>query len=178
MSELSTWDVLSQAVWREQVGDQTISLRHPTYPAEADWTDNNPDTLTKIVAEYVSKVSGVLGLPPLFNDGSSDFKEHMAWLPYAGGKILDPRRSFDLKRYQDPLRARGLIDHSVVFVASQARDPNNSSSILGSRQGIRVVAHLSAANAKRRHVRITSVARSQLLPESLAHHRAHVKRLT
>src|SRR5476651_1357922 len=95
MSELSTWDVLSQAVWREQVGDQTISLRHPTYPAEADWTDNNPDTLTKIVAEYVSKVSGVLGLPPLFNDGSSDFKEHMAWLPYAGGKILDPRRSFD-----------------------------------------------------------------------------------
>jgi hypothetical protein len=166
MPELSSWDVSSNAVWREHVGNQTISLRHPTYPAEADCDDAGK--LKEFVAKYVDKVASVLGLPSLFHSGSSDFKEHLAWLPYdSEHKHLDPRHSFDVRRYKDPLNADGLIDRSVVFVASEARDPNKAEFILGSRLGIRIVTHLSPSKKNGWHVRITSIARSQLLPEAL-----------
>ena len=81
MPELSNWDVSSKAVWHEQVGNQTISLRHPTYPAEADCDD--VDQLKEFVADYLAEVAEALGLPPLFRDRDpSEFKVHLAWLPY------------------------------------------------------------------------------------------------
>jgi len=167
MPHVSNWTADNQSVWREKVGDQTISLRHPTYPAEAQWTDENPETLKAIVAEYLSRVEATLGLPDLFEANSAKFKVHMAWLKLpAEGESQDPREASWVTRNRKPIDKKGFIDSTVVFIASESRDADKSETILGSRLGLRVVAHLSG-KSRRWDVRITSVARSVGLPQSL-----------
>ena len=69
MPEIASWDAYNEAVWPEQVGDPlspvTMSLRHPSYPFEAEWAGNDPQELRGIVATYLSKVRERLGLPKL-----------------------------------------------------------------------------------------------------------------
>src|SRR6266436_5426993 len=79
MPGIAIWDADDPAVSPEEVGDPpvTISLRHPSYPAEADWAGSDPAELKDIVAKYLSKARQRLGLPDLFSSGR-DFKVHMA----------------------------------------------------------------------------------------------------
>jgi hypothetical protein len=167
MPEVNSWVVSNPAIWAESVGGETISLRHPAYPAEAELANNNPETLKRVVAKYLSKVHDALGLPELFLTNSAKFKVHLAWLLLpATGEKLNPRESSRLTRFVDPIHETTPIDHSVLFCASEARDVDNTETILGSRLGIRVTGHLRR-KGKAWHLRITSVARSIDLPQAL-----------
>ena len=175
MPEIASWDAYNEAVWPEQVGDPlspvTMSLRHPSYPFEAEWAGNDPQELRGIVATYLSKVRERLGLPELFSSGS-DFEVLMAWLklPEADNNSLDPRESFWVTRYKDPVDQAGTIDRSVVFVAGKSWRVNDSAAVLGSRLGLRVVAHLHKRGSAPWKVRVTSVACSAGLPQALVPH--------
>jgi hypothetical protein len=170
MPEIDSWNAYHEAVWPEQVGDPhspvTLSLRHPSYPFEADLESDDPQALRGIVAMYLSKVRERLGLPELFSSGS-DFKVHMAWLQLPDGdSSLDPRESFRVTRYKDPVDKEGTIDRSVVFVAGESWLANDSATLLGSRLGLRVVAHLHKRGSESCKVRVTSVACSAGLPQA------------
>jgi hypothetical protein len=162
MPDIEHWSADDPAVWKEKLGDQTIAVRHPSYPAEATW-DGNADTFEPIIARYLSKVADVLGLPGLLKAGK--FAVPLAWLPLRLDDPegnADPRASFVVTRYdeagQDP------IDRTVVFVAAESRTPNDAATVLGSRLGIRVVAHIAndadVAGTDHQNVRITSATRS------------------
>jgi hypothetical protein len=171
MADISSWDAHDPAVWAEEVGSPpvAISLRHPSYPAEATCAAN-PGALRKVVAKYLGKVSNRLGLPDLFA-AEDNFKVFMGWLdlPADDGGV-DPRKSFWVARYEDPINRMGLIDRSVVFVAAESWRENDSAGVLGSRLGLRVVAHVVQQGSATWKVRITSVARSIGLPEALESH--------
>lgn len=176
MPILKDWTAASKAVWWEKVGDpstsvQTISLRHPTYPAEAEWDDDDTETLKKIVATYLSKVGSTLDLPELVDPSSDDFTVHLAWLklPKVNGS-LDPDKSFWLTRYGDPVQKTEIVDRTMVFIASEAWRAGDPDTIVGSRSGMRVVAHLAQGQSGSWQVRITSVARSIALPQALEAH--------
>src|SRR5260370_36981241 len=124
MPEIADWDAYNEAVSPEMIGDPqspvTLSLRHPAYPAEADWAGEDPQELRDIVARYLSKARERLGLPDLFSSGSN-FKVLMAWLNLPDGdNSLDPRESFWVARYEDPIHKTGTIERSVVFVAGES----------------------------------------------------------
>ncbi|TXL80312.1 hypothetical protein FHP25_04575 [Vineibacter terrae] len=162
MPDLSLWTAGSTAVWREQLGNETIALRHATYPGEADWTDGDPDTLKGIMAQYLGKVAPILGLPNLLT--GVDFTAGLTWLPFDLGASdgADPRASFALSRD---------TDRTVVFLAVEASGEKEPRMVLGSRLGIRIVAHLTSLQpAPSFHVRITSAARSiELRPPAGLH---------
>ena len=171
MADISTWDAHDPAIWAEEVGSPpiAISLRHPSYPAEATCAAD-PGALRKIVAKYLTKVSARLGLPDLFAT-EDNFKVFMGWLDLpAGDGGVDPRKSFWVTRYEDPINRMGLIDRTVVFVAAESWRENDSAGVLGSRLGLRVVAHVAQQGSATWKVRITSVARSIGLPEALESH--------
>jgi hypothetical protein len=172
MPAIADWDAYNEAVSPELIGDPqspvTLSLRHPTYPAEADWAGSDPLELRGIVASYLSKARERLGLPELFSSGS-DFKVPMAWLKLPDGdNSSDPRESFWVARYEDPIHKEGTIERSVVFVAGESWLVNDSTAVLGSRLGLRVVAHLVKQGSAAWKVRVTSVACSAGLPQALA----------
>jgi hypothetical protein len=170
MPEIANWDANDQAVSPEEVGDPpvTISLRHPAYPAEAEWAGDDPEELKGIVAKYLSKARQRLGLPDLFSSGAN-FKVHMAWLKLPDSdNSVDPRESFWVTRYANPLDKSGEIDRSVVFVAGEAWLVDDTAAVLGSRMGLRIVAHLFKQDNAPWKVRITSVAASPGLPHALA----------
>src|SRR5215475_102359 len=170
MPNINSWLVSNQAIWAESVGGETIALRHPTYPAEAELPDKKPETLKAIVAKYLGKVHDVLGIPALFRPppNQTKFKVHLAWLLLpTTAETLNPRESSRLTRFADPDHQAKPIDHTVVFCASEARDPDNTETMLGSRLGIRVTGHLRR-KGRAWHLGITSVARSIDLPQALA----------
>jgi hypothetical protein len=172
MADISSWDALDPKVWAEEVGSppRALSLRHPTYPAEATCPAGDLATLRKIVAKYLRKVRTRLDLPDLFA-ADDDFKVFLGWLdlPADDGSI-DPRKSVWVNRYQDPINRTGLIDRSIVFAAAESWQVNDSAGVLGSRLGLRVVTHVAAQGGSTWKVRITSVACSIGLPEALQSH--------
>jgi hypothetical protein len=172
MADISSWDANDPLVWAEQVGSPPValSLCHPNYPAEATIAADNLAALRKVVAQYLTNVSSRLGLPALFSAGD-DFQVFMGWLKLpASNANVDPRNSHWVSRYKDPLQRKGPIDRTVVFVAGESWRVNDSAGVLGSRMGLRVVAHIAKKGRTKWHVRITSVARSIGLPEALASH--------
>ena len=58
MADISSWDAHDPAVWAEEVGSPpiAISLRHPSYPAEATCAAN-PGALRKVVAEKLRPIA-------------------------------------------------------------------------------------------------------------------------
>jgi hypothetical protein len=161
--QLDEWAVDNDAVWLKRVGDQTVALRHPTYPAEKIWPDENPDTLKGIVAEYLLKVREVLRLPSLSNSGEfEDAPLVLLPLRLDTDESTDPRASFSITRYDDPDRpSADPIDQTVVFLAVEAAKKNTVDAVLGSRLGIRAVVHIhKPAQSADKIVRITGAARS------------------
>lgn len=163
MPQLDAWTADNDAVWRERVRDQTVALRHPTYPAEKIWADENPDTLKGIVAEYLVKIRGILDLPGLSDSG--EFHEaRLVLLPLGtdAGEAADPRASFSLTRYNDPDEpSADPVDQTVVFLAAETANKNTVETVLGSRRAILAVAHIhKSAPSADKNVRITGAARS------------------
>lgn len=169
MPELDDWKVDSDAVWHERIGPQTVALRHPAYPFEDKSWNGSPAALRRFVARYLAKVACTLGLPPLFSDEPDQFKVPLTWLklPNETDEDLDPRDSFWVTRFDRGVHATRVLDRTVVLFASLSKLANDGDGVLGSRLGLRVVAHVSPGNSPQRHVRITSVARSLGLPEIL-----------
>ena len=176
MAELSNWDAFDTKVWAEEVGSppRALSLRHPSHPAEAACAAGDLATLRKIVAKYLRKVRKRLDLPDLFA-ADDTFKVFMGWLELpADDDSVDPRTSVWISRYKDPIARDGLIDRSIVFVAAESWQVNDSAGVLGSRMGLRVVTHVAAQGVATWKVRITSVACSIGLPEALQAHTTFV----
>lgn len=164
MPKLGDWQVDCKAIWREKIGGATVALRHPAYPAERG-TNGSPAAIRLFAAEYLAKVAETLGLPPLFNSGTDTFKVPLTWLklPNEHDERRDPRNSLWISRYDDSLHRSGLLDRSIVLLASTSTVANAQVGVLGSRLGLRVVAHVSPSNV----VRITSVVRSFGLRQAL-----------
>jgi hypothetical protein len=170
------WNVDDPGVWREKVDGETVAVRHPAYPAQATWTDGDPDTLQQLVARYLAKVEDALDLPGLL-DASGQFALPLVWLPLlpdADGSA-DPRASFLVTRREHPLtpgpltpsslESSPLVDATAVFLAVESMFPNDLQRVLGSRLGIRIVAEISGLDAG--NVRITSATRSTDLRKAI-----------
>jgi hypothetical protein len=171
MPRLDEWCVDSDAVWHERIGTATVSLRHPGYPAEDFSWDGTAAALRLFVARYLAKVARALDLPTLFSGNTDIFRVPLTWLklPNETDLDLDPRDSFWVTRYDKGVHGTQVIDRTVVLFASVSKQPNDGDGVLGSRLGLRVVAHVAPGISTSRHVRITSVARSLGLREPLLH---------
>ncbi|MGD9886036.1 MAG: hypothetical protein AB7F22_24600 [Reyranella sp.] len=169
MPKLENWKVDSDAVWHERIGSHTVALRHPAYPVEKDSWNGTPAALRLFVAHYLTQVAPALGLPVLFVGDTDDFRVPLAWLklPNEGDLNRDPRRSFWVSRFRRGFDGSGLLDRTVVLLASVTRSANDGDGVLGGRLGLRVVAHVTPPGIQPRTIRITSVARSLDLPKVL-----------
>jgi hypothetical protein len=163
------WDPHSPAVWQEIVHgeDRAITLRHPTYPlvetSTGDWAD-----LNRIAAGYLEKVRSAFGLPPLFRESAGpSFAVGLSWLKLDESVPARPRASFSVGRYRTPPPHPVLIDRTVVFLAVQSLQPNDEKTAIGSRLGIRIVAHLSRRQGEQWEVRITGSSCSAGLARAL-----------
>ncbi len=163
MPNPSEWNPYHPAVWEELVPgeNRAITLRHPSYPFLGTWTTSNPDDLTSIAAAYLRRVAVKFGLPEnLVSDSGPNFNAvppsglPLTWLPLASAaNIPGPLASVWVNRYRDLSGSeRVLADRTAVFLAVQSAVANRPAMALGSRLGIRVVAHVST----RGEVRITS----------------------
>jgi hypothetical protein len=171
MPTIAEWNPDHPAVWRELVHgeNRAITLRHPAYPAMASWTNGAPSELESIAAAYLAKVSRLFRLPDLFDDDRR-FKldVRLTWLPVDAAETPAPSASFLLGRYGEPAASGALIDRTAVLLAVEAADlqePNTPKQPLGSRRGIRIVAHVSTYQAN--NVRITGASCSIDLLEAL-----------
>jgi hypothetical protein len=140
--------------------NRAITLRHPTYPAVASWTHEDPAELEGIAAVYLAKISQLFGLPDLF-DGDGQFKPDvpLTWLPVDAAEPPAPGASFLIERYGEPAASGALIDRTAVFLAVEAlalEGPNTPKLPLGSRRGIRIVAQVSTHGPN--NVRITGAS--------------------
>jgi len=156
-------------VWKELVPgeNRAITLSHPTYPYVDTWASGNPAELTRICASYLGKVRTTLGLPPLLDATTGDFTVPLSWLPIALDDLAGPRVSVWVKRFADPVHQAGLIDRTAIVLAVQSLDANSPATALGSRLGIRIVAHVSAEAHPPWTVRITGATCSTELAGSL-----------
>ena len=158
MLDGDSWDPENKAIWMEKVHgeDRAITLRHPTYPYPGDLRDG----LTDIAAAYLRKVLGKFHLRsdlleesgPLFaSSRSTEFP--LTWLPIGSeANMPGPLASVWLKRYRDLSQTPPpLGDRTAVLLAVQSAGPNDLATVLGSRLGIRIVAHVSSSG----QVRIT-----------------------
>ncbi len=154
MPMLSEWDPFDAGVWAELYGRQTISLRHPSYPAEIE-RPSREDQWSEGLNEYLSRVAQRLGLEAI--QSRENLERLLPWLPLrpAGSDSDTSSGSHQLFRYDD---AEAVLDQSIVFVATLAGDGQP----LGSRVGLRIVGHVDGDS-----LRISSVARSISLPEAL-----------
>ena len=157
------WNPDHPAVWEELVPDEhrAITLRHPSYPFLGTWTTADPDDLTSIAAAYLRKVAVKFGLPAnLLSDNHPNFNTvppsglPLTWLPLgSAANIPGPLASIWVNRYRDLSGSeRVLADRTAVFLAVQSTVANEPAMALGSRLGIRIVAHVSSGG----EVRITS----------------------
>jgi hypothetical protein len=161
------WNVYHPAVWWERVHgeDRAITLRHPTYPF-VETSPGDEEDLKRIAAQYLRKVAPAFGLPSLFKDTGSSFGVRLSWLDLDEKTVpAPPRASVWLRRDDVPPSGRPL-DRTLVFLVVQSLEANTPQRALGSRLGIRIVAHLSRRRGRRWEVRITSSACSRgLAPE-------------
>src|SRR5215510_1601101 len=150
------WEPTHAAVRRENAPGTTraISLHHPTYPYEGPGTGgtipgDGTDTLIDWAATYLRKVSpqlglnAALGLSDVFEPGSSQFVAavRLAWLPVHAveGEPAPLNRSFWVTRYPESSTSR--LDRTAVIMAVHSWRANDVDLMLGSRLGIRIIAH-------------------------------------
>jgi hypothetical protein len=168
MPTADEWNPDNEAVWQEKIPadepgkSRAITLRHPTYPFLGRWTTQNPDDLTNIAAGYLRKIAGHFGLPAnlLATDGSAFTATPpsglpLAWLPIGVDDLPGPRVSFWIRRYRGLPAQPILIDRTAVLLAIQSAAANDATKALGSRLGIRIVAHVSTDGEAPATVRIT-----------------------
>jgi hypothetical protein len=140
--------------------NRAITLRHPTYPAVASWTNEDPADLERIAAAYLTKVRQLFGLPDLFgSDGGFKLDVPLTWLPVDAAEPPAPGASFLIGRYGEPAVRGEPIDRTAVLLAVETtdlRDLSTPKQPLGSRRGIRIVAHVSTRGPN--NVRITSAS--------------------
>jgi hypothetical protein len=171
------WDARHPAIWREQAPPPAvgaINLRHPGYPFVAENTGDSFAELAAIAAAYLARVGELIvegGLAdPAAKFRSSHPGNRLAWLPFDG----DPRGSRWIARRTDS--PQGIIDRTAVLLAVQCRSGNDAGTRLGSRTGIRVVAHVSGGGGNCR-VRITGMTCSTHLVRWSTHLSAAATRL-
>ena len=177
------WDPHHAAVWRENAPGTTraITLRHPNYPYEGPNSggtipDDASGTLINWAATYLRRVSSLLGLnaavglPDIFEPSSSNFDAavRLVWLPVHATEGEPPplNRSFWVTRYPEGSTTR--LDRTAVILAVQAQKANDVSQLLGSRLGIRIIAHVSPNTSGALKAQITGVTCSIGLVEALA----------
>ena len=176
------WNPDYEAVWRENAPGTTraITLRHPTYPYEGPnqgaIPDDHSDTLIDFAATYLRKVSSTLGLTAalgvsdILQQGSSKFLDTvpLVWLPVhaAEGVPATHDSSFWVTRY--PENSTSRLDRTAVILAVQSAKANDSTQVLGSRLGIRIVAHVSPSASGPLKAQITGASCSIGLPDALA----------
>src|SRR4051794_22449603 len=115
------------------------------------------------MAEYLGKVVDVLGLPGILGQSGEFEGVPLVWLPLAPDtdESTDISASFWLTRRDDPFAQSNPIDRTVVFLVAETAAAAKPDTVLGSRRGIRVVAHVSkSAQSMEMQIRITGVARS------------------
>jgi hypothetical protein len=133
---------------------RALSLRHDTYPYEADWPVGDAAELQRIAGGYLAKVGfRWFDLPdPLINLADGSFRPlvgalQLAWLPVSPSADPDvaglrhPRRSFWARRYQ-PGGGGNPIDLRLVLLAVPTTARNDEDTEIGSRLGIRVTARV------------------------------------
>ena len=174
------WDAGHEAVWAEYTPGTTraIGLRHPTYPYEDTLASDDSQTLIGFAGEYLRKVADLFGLPAAL--GVTDILEtdptqfvaaaRLVWLTVHAtqGTPAPPHASFVVRRYVDPVQHATTIDRTVVVLAVQSAASNEPTQVLGSRLGIRIVAHIAPATGSTVRVRITSASCSSELAPTLA----------
>jgi hypothetical protein len=172
MPDVDHWDAEHPAIWQEKVGTgptaRAITLRHPTYPFTADWDPRTGD-LIKIAATYLEKVKSMLGLQ------SVTFQDHtiktsgilpLTWLAVSndGTNSRDLSNSVWISR-RDPNPPSQIIDRTAILFAVQSLPDQGKPRPIGSRRGIRVVAHVSTGSPT---VRITGATCSIELADPVA----------
>ncbi len=162
------WNPNNSAIWQEKIPSdvpgktRAITLRHPTYPFRDQWTMTSPEGLLRIAAEYLRKVAGLFELPAnLFVSSSGPnswkFKSKplpsgfpLTWLPIGlNDNLPGPRASFWINRYGALPADSARRDRTALLLAVQAWVANDEQSALGSRLGIRIVAHVSTTGKVR-----------------------------
>jgi hypothetical protein len=178
----NAWEPTHEAVWRENAPgtNRAITLRHPSYPYEgpnAGGTipDAENDTLIDWAATYLRKVSpllglnAALGLADIFETSSSKFVTavRLAWLRVHGmeGEPAPLDRSYWVTRYVPNTAERR--DRTAVILAVHSQTANNDRQILGSRLGIRIIAHVAPRTAPLK-AQITGLTCSMGLVDALA----------
>jgi hypothetical protein len=176
------WISTHAAIRREDAPGTTraITLHHPNYPYEGPGAggtipDDDTDTLIGWAATYLRKVSpllglnAALGLSDIFEPASSQFAAavRLAWLPVHGveGEPAPLNRSFWVTRYPENSTTR--LDRTAVIMAVQSWKANSVDLMLGSRLGIRIIAHVAPGPPPSK-AQITSVACSIGLVDALA----------
>jgi hypothetical protein len=179
----AAWNPNHEAVWREDAPgtNRAITLRHPTYPFEGPdpggtIPNDLSDTLIDWAATYLRKVSPLLGLntalglSDIFEPSSSQFVTavRLAWLPVhgTGGEPAPLNRSFWVTRYAANMADR--VDRTAVIMAVHSQTANSASQALGSRLGIRIIAHVEPSTTGPLKAQITDVTCSMGLVDALA----------
>jgi hypothetical protein len=149
------WNPESEAIWQEKIpsGERAITLRHPGYPfVDERNEDPTPDDLTDIAAAYLRKVARLFGLPEDLLAAESDASMpppgsafRLTWLPIDMGDRPGPDASFWIRRFQGLPDNPVPIDRTAILLAVPAVVVNDAEQVLGSRLGIRIVAHVSTA---------------------------------
>ena len=172
MQAADAWNVDNAAIWIEQAPgeNRAIALRHPTYPYEADASAVDSGTLIGIAAAYLRKVREKFRLPELFEPNTAKFNVPLAWLHVHEPVHEDddtpapPQASFWVPS------STQLVDRTLVVLAVQSAFENDAASALGSRLGIRIVAHVSPSEPLPWKVRITGASCSTGLAKALGPH--------
>lgn len=177
MPDAEHWNAEHSSIWREIITvdhvSRAITLRHPSYPYSEDWTPSNNDRLLDIAAGYLRKVAALFGLSAhiLLADGhkfapTSDILP-LTWLPFpADEHDRSLARSVWINR-RNPGQREPILDRTAIVLAVQSLVENNLMTVLGSRLGIRIVAHVSDdANPR---VRITGATCSTDLLDKVKH---------
>jgi len=164
------WDPSHPAIWRENAPGEhrAITLRHPSYPYELVIDDLGE--LPGIASQYLRKVGTVFGLPTLFDPHDPiQFSAPLTWLPILDAEPAPPRSSFWIRRRNTKASPPPVVDRTIVFLAVQSATANDPGQVIGSRLGIRIVAHVDPKPVKGQwKVRITSSTCSAELRNALA----------
>ncbi len=145
MPDGDLWNRNHPAIWKERAPgeDRGNYLRHPSYPYEQ--TTGNLGALTAIASQYLQKVGALFELPALFDPHAShpgQFSVPLAWLQISEEKPAPPRASFWITRYDTSASPPAVVDRTIVLLAVQSAIGNEPERAIGSRLGIRVVAHV------------------------------------
>jgi hypothetical protein len=132
-----------------------LSLRHETYPYEANWPVGDWPKLRAIAGGYLFKVAHRFGLPAasaLIDPASGLFRHlpgtmQLAWLPVSpsadpsASGMTHPRRSFWARRYESG-GGGAPVDLRLVLLAVPSTATNKENAEIGSRLAIVLTARV------------------------------------